>query len=206
MVNGANITAYHGDGSPAFVVRHCLRTLFNDSKPDLLVSGINYGENLGFNITCSGTVGAALEASSFGIPSIAVSLQTPVEHHRSYVSQDWSTAVFFLNKFSKLLLEKPSPTDVDLLKIDIPQDARPSTQWKTTKLARSPYFYRDIQEPGPMTNFGDGQTIIKVDRKTLDPDTDIYAVAIDKVVSVTPLSLDLSSRVNLSDIQAFYDS
>ena len=57
-----------------------------------------------------------------------------------------------------------------------------------------------------MTNFGDGKTVIKIDRKTLDPDTDIYAIAIDKVISVTPLSLDLSSRVNLSDLQEFYDS
>lgn len=205
-VNGVNITAYHGDGSPAFVIRHCLRTLFNDSKPDLLISGINYGENLGFNITCSGTVGAALEASSFGIPAIAISLQTAVEYHQSYVEQDWSTAAYFLNKFSKLLLEKPSLPDVDLLKIDVPDDAHNTTQWKTTKLARSFYYYRNMREPGPMTRFGDGNTVIKVDRKTLDPDSDIYALAIDKVVSVTPLSLDLSSRVNLSAIQEFFDS
>jgi 5'-nucleotidase len=205
-VNGANIRAYHGDGSPAFVVRHSLRTLFIDSKPDLLVSGINYGENLGFNITCSGTVGAALEASSFGVPSIALSLQTAIKYHRSYSMQDWSTAAYFLNKFSKLVLEKPSPPDVDLLKIDVPVDARPSTRWKTTKLARAHYYFRDIQEPGPTTHFGDGKTVIKVDLKTLQPDTDIYAIAVDKVVSVTPLSLDLSSRVNLCHLQEIYDS
>jgi 5'-nucleotidase len=203
-VNTTKIRAYHGDGSPALIVRHCLRTLFKDSTPDLLVSGINYGENLGFNITGSGTVGAALEAASFGIPSIAASLQTDVEHHHSYVKQDWSTAAYFLHKFSKLLMEKPSPPDVDLLKIDIPAEALPSTSWKITKLARSPYYFRDMGEAGPTSNFGDGKTVIKVDRDMLDPDTDIYAVAVNKVVSVTPLSLDLTSRINLADLQALY--
>ena len=203
-VNTTKILAYHGDGSPALIVRHCLRTLFKDSTPDLLVSGINYGENLGFNITCSGTVGAALEASSFGIPSIAVSLQTDVEHHHSYVKQDWSTAGYFLHKFSKLLLEKPSPPDVDLLKIDIPAHALPSTSWKSTKLARSPYYFRDTVETNSTSSFGDGKTVIKVDRDILDSDTDIYAVAVNKVVSVTPLSLDLTSRINLADLEAFY--
>ena len=85
LVNGRNITAFHCECSPALVVRHCLKTVFHDNKPDLLISGINYGENLGFNVTCSGTVGAALEGASFGIPSIAISKQTEIEsHYKTY--------------------------------------------------------------------------------------------------------------------------
>ena len=205
-IKGMKIRAYHGDGSPALVVRHCLKTIFRDSKPDLLISGINYGENLGFNITCSGTVGAALEASSFGVPAIALSLQTCVDHHHSYIEQDWSTAAHFLQKFSTLLLAKMLPSDVDLLKIDIPEDALPSTPWRTTRLARSFYYYRDLPEPGPMSNFGDGKTVVKSDWESLDPDTDIYAIAIDKVISVTPLSLDLTSRISLSELQSYYET
>ena len=206
MIRGTKIRAYHGDGSPALVVRHCLKTIFRDAKPDLLVSGINYGENLGFNITCSGTVGAALEASSFGVPAIALSRQTCVDYHHSYIEQDWSTAAHFLQKFSTLLLEKRLPPDVDLLKIDVPENALPSTPWRTTRLARSFYYYRDIPEPGPMSNFGAGRTVVKSDWESLDADTDIYALAIDKVISVTPLSLDLTSRVSLSELQAYYET
>ncbi|MEE4165633.1 MAG: 5'/3'-nucleotidase SurE, partial [Desulfocapsaceae bacterium] len=129
-INGTAVRAYHGDGSPALVVRHCLKTIFDNSMPDLLISGINYGENLGFNITCSGTVGAALEASSFGVPAIALSRQTGVEHHHSYSEQDWSTAAHFLQKFALLLLDRKLPFDVDLLKIDVPENALPTTPWR----------------------------------------------------------------------------
>ncbi len=45
-------------------------------KPDLVVSGINYGENVGLGITISGTVGAAMEAASLGLPALAVSLRS----------------------------------------------------------------------------------------------------------------------------------
>jgi len=204
IVDGAEILAFSGEGSPALIVRHSLRTIFKDAKPDLLVSGINYGENLGFNITSSGTVGAALEASSFGIPAIAASLQTDVQYHHSYVELDWSASIHFVHKFARSLLSSESYTDVDVLKIDIPASASPSTDWKMTKLARSFYYDRIIQKPTTMSAFGDGKTIVRVNPDTLDKESDIYALAVDKVVSVTPLSLDLTSRVNLPDLQDFY--
>ena len=55
-----------------------------EEQPALLVSGINYGENTGNGVTISGTVGAALEGASLGIPSLAVSLQTPTDLHLSH--------------------------------------------------------------------------------------------------------------------------
>lgn len=100
-LNGTDIRAYHCECSPALIVRHSLRTIFKESQPDLLISGINYGENLGIDITSSGTIGAALEASSRGIPGIAISKQTDIESHHQYTDQDWSAASFFLNRFTK---------------------------------------------------------------------------------------------------------
>ncbi|MBO9362760.1 MAG: 5'/3'-nucleotidase SurE, partial [Thermoflexus sp.] len=82
-VNGVVIRAYAVEGTPAQVVDHALLEILS-RPPDLVVSGINYGENVGSGVTISGTVGAALEAASFGIPALAVSLQTPVEHHLGY--------------------------------------------------------------------------------------------------------------------------
>ena len=199
-----SVKGYHADGSPAIIVRHALRTICRDDKPDLLISGINYGENLGYNITCSGTVGAALEASSFGIPAIAASLQTDVKYHRSYAEHDWSTAIYFLRKFANLLLSNKAKPDVDMLKIDIPSSATPETRWKTTRLARSFYYFRSIDNPDITTRFGEGDVFVKADASLLDKDTDIYAVAIDGIVSVTPLSLDLTSRINLQQLESFY--
>lgn len=199
-IKGRPIQAYHGNGTPALIVRHSLRTLFKDAKPDILISGINYGENLGFNITCSGTVGAALEAASFGIPSIAASLQTDVKYHHSYAEMDWSAAEHFLCKFTQSLLRKSLPTDVDVLKIDVPATATPTTNWKITRLARSFYYTRTLNNPGLHSTFGDGTTTITIDRDNLHPNSDIHTIAIDKEVSVTPLSLDLTSQIDFSSL------
>ena len=146
-INDKRIEAYHCNCSPALIVRHGLRTILNNTKPDLLISGINYGENLGFNITSSGTVGAALEGASFGIPSIAISKQTDISSHHRYTEQDWEASIHFLEKFTKSMMGSRLPYDVDLLKIDIPDGASTSTKWEITTLARSGYYSKEIIRP-----------------------------------------------------------
>jgi len=200
-VEGKNIKAFHCDCSPALIVRHSLMTVFRVKKPDLVVSGINYGENLGANVTCSGTVGAALEAASKGIPSIAISKQTDIASHLKYTEQDWSTTAYFLKHFSELLLDTKMMHDVDVLKIDVPASATSNTEWKFTKLARTGYYLKEIEPPNLNAKLNDGNTVIKVDENKLNPDTDIHTFAIQKLVSVTPLSIDMSSRVSFDDLR-----
>lgn len=199
-VNGSNIIAFHCDCSPALIVRHSLMTVFRLKKPDLVISGINYGENLGSSITCSGTVGAALEAASQGIPSIAISKQTDIASHHKYTEQDWSTTTYFLQHFSELLLSTKMMQDVDVLKIDVPASATSDTAWKFTKLARAGYYFKEIENPNLECQLNAGNTVIKVDGSRLTADTDIHTFAIQKLISVTPLSIDLSSRVNFDDL------
>ncbi len=199
-VNGRKIPAYHCECSPALIVRHSLATIFKENIPDLLVSGINYGENLGINITSSGTIGAALEGASSGIPGIAISKQTDIESHHRYTEQDWEASSFFLNWFAKSLLSTKLEADVDVLKIDVPGDATRFTGIKMTRLAKVAYYSKAIENPTITSRIGDGKTIIKVNGADLDPQSDIYAFAIDRLVSVTPLSVDLTSRVKLSDL------
>ncbi|MBT8360366.1 MAG: hypothetical protein KJO32_05380, partial [Deltaproteobacteria bacterium] len=91
--------------------------------------------------------------------------------------------------------------DVDVLKIDIPHDATPSTPWKISKLAKTSYYSRIIEKPTLASKIDDGKTEIRFDRQSLDPETDIYVLAVDKMVSVTPLSVDLTSRVNFSQLE-----
>ncbi len=201
QVNGTEIRAYHCECSPALIVRHSLRTIFKGNKPDLLISGINYGENLGINITCSGTIGAALEASSSGIPGIAISKQTDIESHHKYTDQDWSASSYFLNQFTKYILKEKLQKDVDVLKIDVPSDATPLTQYKITRLAKVDYYSKAIENPTVKSKICEGKTIIKVNKEGLDPESDIYAFTVDRFVSVTPLSVDLTSRVKLSELQ-----
>ena len=200
-INGTAVPAYHCECSPALVVRHSLRTLFHRKKPDLLISGINYGENLGTNVTCSGTVGAALEAASFGIPAIAMSKQTEIESHHSYTPQDWTVSQYFQNYFSTYLLDSTDLQGVDILKIDVPGDATPATPWKITRLARTSYYYKVFENPDATSRLSDAKTEIHVDPDRLDPLSDIFVLAVDKEVSVTPMTLDLTSRVDFSSLK-----
>ena len=82
-VEGRLLPAFAVYGSPAQAVAHGVLELC-DRMPDLCVSGINYGENLGLAFTCSGTLGACFEAHSFVIPGIAFSRQVPLEKQRSH--------------------------------------------------------------------------------------------------------------------------
>ena len=78
---------YAVDGTPTDSVLLGVRQLLNDKKPDLVLSGINRGGNLGEDVTYSGTVAAAMEGTLLGIPSIALSLQI-----NSDAAPRWATA------------------------------------------------------------------------------------------------------------------
>lgn len=194
------VKAYHCPCSPAQVVRHAMFTLFRDEKPDILISGINYGENLGNMISCSGTVGAALEASSHGVFSLAVSKQTDIASHHRYTGQDWGGAAYFLKKFTRLALDRRFPADIDVLKIDIPDAATEQTPWQTTRLSRSMYYSKYLDAPSVDSLVSDFKTRINLVEEEIEPDSDIYALAVKKEVSVTPLSLDFTSRVDLREL------
>jgi 5'-nucleotidase len=201
QVNGQVWQVHAVGGTPAQAVLHGVLEVLPE-PPDLVVSGINYGENVGSGITISGTVGAALEAAALGVPALAVSLETDVADHLSYSqSIDFSAAAHFTAYFAALELEKRLPLDVDVLKIEVPRDATPDTPWVVTRLSRQRYFVpvrperRSWSEPGPL-----GYTLHN--DPTHDPhDSDLYALRQRHLVSITPLSLDLTSRVDLAGLE-----
>src|SRR5512141_2572398 len=123
QVNGQEWSVYAVGGSPAQSVLHGVLEVLK-FQPNLVVSGINYGENVATGVTISGTVGAAMEAASLGIPAMAVSLEADAKYHLSYSDEvDFSVAAFFAAKFGRLLLDKKFPADVQVLKVDVPSDA-----------------------------------------------------------------------------------
>lgn len=200
-VEGQRVSAYAIHGSPAQAVLYALVELAS-RRPALCVAGINFGENLGTGITASGTVGAALEAADGGVPALAVSLETAKEYHFRHSEEvDFSAAAYFTRYFAARMLAQPLPADVDVLKVDIPCDATPSTPWRVTRMARQRYFQalpsgrRHLNEKRRL----DYET--RFDLARLEPDSDIRAVSVDRVVSVTPLSLDLTSRIVLHDLE-----
>ncbi|MBI5209329.1 MAG: 5'/3'-nucleotidase SurE [Elusimicrobia bacterium] len=194
--------AYRIDASPAMLVQHAMAVLFARRLPDLVVAGVNYGENMGTTVTCSGTVGAALEAASFGVPALAVSLQTGVEHHMTYGDLDWAAARHFTGFFARRMLRRRSPRDVDVLNVNIPSSADASTPWRVTRTSRQAYFIFELRRPSVRARVGDGKVRVDVDLAGLEADSDIHALMRDRVVSVTPLSLDLTSRVATAAVAA----
>lgn len=199
-VNDTSIRAYCCECSPAVAVRHGMDVLFQEQNPNLVVAGINYGENLSIGIGTSGTVGAALEGAIRGVPALAISKQTDVYSHRNYTEQDWSVSGFFLKFFAERLLSAEIPFDVDALKVDVPDNATEQTPWRLTRLAREPYYSRLLPNPTVKSRVRDMQTKIDPSALDLTPGTDVHAIVVERVVSVTPLSLDITSRINPDEL------
>lgn len=202
-VNDRNVEAYHCDATPAMIIQHVFNIMFIDKKPDLVISGINYGENLGYDSMLSGTVGAAFQGAAEGVHSIAASLQTEIHNHMNYGDVHWEAAKYFLKHFSQKVLNTGLPEGVDIIKIDVPAEASSETNWRITRLAKQHYFVINIENPSHQSKIWD----MKVRRNNLKPDldkqSDIYALAVDKIVSVTPMRMDMTANIS-SDLMKNY--
>ncbi len=202
-VNGKTWTVYAVGASPSLEVMHAMFEIL-PAKPDLTVSGINFGENVGSGVTISGTVGAALESAANGVPGMAVSLEVDPEHHYAseYTSPvDFSVAAYFAQKFAAIMLQRRFPEDVDVLKVEVPCNATPETRWKVTRLSRVSYY---LPSPQARKSWDEARPVLyrQNPEATHDqPGTDVYTLSVERLVSVTPLSLDLTSRVNLQDLE-----
>lgn len=200
QVKGQEWSVFAVGGSPAQAVLHGIFDVMK-RKPDLVVSGINYGENVALGVTISGTVGAALEAASLGIPSLAISLETDSKYHLSYSTDvEFPIAAMFAVKFARMLLEKKFPADVDLLKVEVPADATPDTPWQLTRISRQRYY---VPVPAERTSWDEPGTIGYREAGAFEDepeDTDVYVLRKKRMVSVSPMSLDLTSRVDFAEL------
>jgi 5'-nucleotidase len=200
QVNGQEWSVFGVGGSPAQSVLHGVFEVLK-RKPDLVVSGINYGENVASGITISGTVGAALEAASLGVPALAVSLEADSKYHLSYSNDvNFLVAADFTARIARLLLGKKLPSDVSVLKVDVPSDATLETPWELTRISMQRYYEplapvrKSWAEPGLMGYREAGDLAIEPEG------TDVYALRVKRVVSVCPLSLDMTSRVDFREL------
>jgi 5'-nucleotidase len=199
-IGGQEWVTYAVGGTPAQTVLHGVFEILGE-KPDLVVAGINYGENVSEGITISGTVGAAMEGASLGIPSMAVSLQLLDDDFYGYSTKvDFSTAAYFTHYFAKRLIERQLLEDVKLIKVDVPSHATPETPWRLTRQANNRYFFPVVTRQGPLDEPGPLGYKLVVNKEEIGQDTDIYALLYDQVVSVTPLSLDMTSRVDFDQL------
>jgi 5'-nucleotidase len=200
QVNGQEWTVFAIGGSPAQTVLHGIYEVMK-RKPDLVVSGINYGENVASGVTISGTVGAALEAASLGIPAMAVSLEAESKYHLSYsLEVEFAVAALFTARFGRLLLERKFPADVHLLKLEIPSNATPETPWQLTRVSQQRYYEPVPAQRAAWTEPGlfgyREQGVFEHEPE----DTDVFVLRNKRMVSVSPMSLDLTSRVDFTEL------
>jgi len=178
-VSGAKVEgheAYAVAGTPTDAVLIAEYAILKQ-KPDLLISGINVGENLSTeSVMTSGTLGAALTGASQDMPSLAISLQA----HRAHVFEsrkevDFDLAANVARVLGTHVLKHGMPDNIDVLNV------------KVTRLQRNVFDIRIIERLDPRGNayFWIGSDL----KKSQQTDSDVYAL--DKgFVSVTPLTLD----------------
>ena len=111
------------------------------------------------------------------------------------------TTGYFAAYFGRLLMEKALPDDVCVLKVDVPCEATPETPWEITRLSRKLYYHPTPPERDSWDQPGIPSYQVVGDPDQDQPDTDVYTVRVKGFVSVTPLSLDLTSRVDLKALQ-----
>jgi 5'-nucleotidase len=193
-VGDHNWEVFAVNGTPAQAVQHAVVEIM-EAPPNLVVAGINYGENVTLSVTISGTVGAALEGASYGIPALAISLEVDESMHLSHSEEvDFGVAAHFARYFGKILLEAELPQDVKVLKVDVPANATVETPWDLCFLEPARYY---IPQRPERDSFDEPAIVpyqIISDFSNLAPGSDAHALRVNHHVAVTPLSLDITSR------------
>lgn len=191
------------NATPAVTVEHALLEIAQ--RPvSLVVSGINYGENVGTCVTVSGTIGAALEAAEHNIPALAVSLEIASEDYHSFEQAiDFTAATHFTHYFAEKALQHGLPYDVDVLKIEVPGSATTQTDWVVTRQDRFVYYVPYLEKRQNL--FADpGKLNHRPSKgKYGTENTDAHALA-KGLVSITPLSLDLTSRIKFKQLEEIF--
>jgi len=182
---------YYVDGTPTDCVHLAISGLL-EQPPDMVVSGINAGANLGDDVLYSGTVAAAMEGRFLGLPAIAVSLT-------GNSCQHYETAAEVTRQIIENLINDMLPDDT-ILNINVPDlepDAIESIQ--ATRLG-----FRHKSEPIVAQCDPHGRPIYWVGpsgpAQDAGPGTDFYTVEHNQV-SVTPLQIDLTRHQSINPLQ-----
>jgi 5'-nucleotidase len=184
-------------GTPTDAVNLALRKLFADKAPDLLISGINNGENLADDVTYSGTISAAMEGALAGIPAVAMSQALRDAGHGFAAAEAWAAQVLAplldlqMAKRTVVNVNFPARAAADVRGIRVVRQgfhdyARGSLIEGTDPRGRPYYWFglHDIEH-------------------TLDHGTDLEAVG-EGYIAVTPLQLDLTHHASIGNLAEQY--
>jgi 5'-nucleotidase len=199
---GDGTVGYACDGTPVDCVRLAALGLIDGFQPDLVVSGINHGSNLGDDITYSGTVAAALEGIMLGVPGIAVSQQSQAREMDFRLGErfEFASAAAFVARIVDRLDDVPLPEGT-LLNINVPAGEPEGVD--VTRLGKR--IYRDeLKLDAEDEDRGRRYWIYGADPGFHDePGTDLASIHAGRI-AVTPLHFDLTDVAGM-DVLSRYD-
>lgn len=192
------------DGTPTDCVFISLNNLFkSNKKPDLVISGINIGSNMGEDITYSGTASAAMEAVLQGIPAIAISQVCKDKCHNIKNGWDFALAKKTIKEISQKILSNSFPLgERKFLNINIPQASIKECQGiKITKAGYREYgndTHRHLNPRGEEYYWIGLHPLLW--KKSHDSSCDFEAIR-NNFVSITPIHLDMTSYNDIHTLQ-----
>lgn len=184
---------YAVSGTPADCVKIAVWALL-DEKPDLIISGINLGNNTGISIIYSGTVSAATEGTILEIPSFAISLV-------AYRNPDFTYAAKFAKKMANIVLEKGLPIGT-LLNVNVPnvkeEEIKGVVVTRQGKAVYREHFDKRTDPWGRSYYWMAGEKVELEEEEFVD-DTALK----NNQVSITPIQFDLTDYANLDLLKSW---
>ena len=199
---GDGTTGFATDGTPVDCVRFAALGLI-EFEPELIVSGINHGANLGDDITYSGTVAAALEGVVLGVPAIAVSQQADHGEMDFRAGSGWSRADFeeaaeFVGRLVEQLERVPIPAGT-LLNVNSPAGRVRGV--RACRLGK-----RDYRDQMELTEEEGGRRRYRIYSEEPgyhDEDGTDFAAIAERCIAVTPLHFDLTDQAGIEQLSGF---
>lgn len=191
---GVEITGYAVHGTPAQCSVHAILELA-PRIPDVCISGINYGENIGRALNYSGTIGAAIEAADFGVPTIAISQQLSYDDMFGMYSgrEVFDAASRIAADLTQRLLDCPPEESFYCVNVNVPHGATTETPRELTIQADLNRWVWIVPEK---RNFSDHFSVGYEEAKDVEwvPGTDAHALLVNKNISITPITWAIDAR------------
>ena len=186
-VKTSNTRRFSVNGTPTDCIILAMNKIMKDHRPDFVLSGINRGVNLGEDITYSGTIGAAMESTLFGVPSIALSQ----EYNDEEDIDDWEISRKYGAKILKKLLLSNWPKDI-LINVGV----------EITREGRQKIGDEVIEhcEPNQISSFWIGK---QKKSSSLIEGTDFAAIK-NGNISITPISINLTHTPSIKKLKKIF--
>ncbi|MGB2803335.1 MAG: 5'/3'-nucleotidase SurE [Candidatus Zixiibacteriota bacterium] len=184
---------YSIDGTPTDAVMLAVHAILK-RRPDILISGINHGPNMGDDVSYSGTVAAAMEGTILNIPSIAVS-------NVNWDARYFESAARFVRKLAKFVLENGLP-QYTFLNVNVPDRRQTAKGYKITRLGKRVYSDVVIEkiDPRGRNYYWIGEQTPIWEKKADDTD---FAAIKKGYISITPLHLDATDYKAMEEIKSW---